>query len=30
MLYIHAKNEQGDLTSTQLRALTRVVREKFK
>ena len=30
MLYMYAKNEQGDLTATQLRALARVVREEFK
>lgn len=30
MLYLYAKNEQGDLTATQLRALARVVREEFK
>lgn len=30
MLYVYAKNEQGDLTATQLRALARVVREEFK
>ncbi len=30
MLYMDAKNEQGDLTATQLRALARVVREEFK
>ena len=30
MLYTYAKNEQGDLTATQLRALARVVREEFK
>ncbi len=29
MLYVYAKNEQGDLTPTQLRALARVVREEF-
>jgi len=30
MLYAYAKNEQGDLTPTQLRALARLVREEFK
>ena len=30
MVYMHAKNEQGDLTATQLRALARVVKEEFK
>ena len=30
MLYVYAKNEQGDLTATQRRALARVVREEFK
>jgi hypothetical protein len=30
MLYLYAKNEQGDLTPTQLRTLARVVREEFK
>jgi hypothetical protein len=30
MLYVYAKNEQGDLSPTQLRALARVVREEFK
>lgn len=30
MLYFYAKNEQGDLTPTQIRALARVVREEFK
>jgi hypothetical protein len=30
MLYLYAKNDQGDLTATQLRALARVVREEFK
>ena len=30
MLFMYAKNEQGDLTATQLRALARVVREEFK
>ena len=29
MLYMYAKNEQSDLTATQLRALARVVREEF-
>jgi len=30
MLYVYAKNEQGDLTPAQIRALARVVREEFK
>ena len=30
MLYMFAKNEQGDLTQDQLQALARVVREEFK
>ena len=30
MLYVYAKNEQGDVSPTQLRALARVVREEFK
>ena len=30
MVYMYAKNEQGDLTPTQLRALARVVRKEFK
>ena len=30
MVYMYVKNEQGDLTATQLRALARVVREEFK
>ena len=30
MVYMYAKNEQGDLTATQLRALARVVKEEFK
>jgi hypothetical protein len=30
MLFVYAKNEQGDLSPTQLRALARVVREEFK
>ncbi len=30
MLYIYAKNEQGDLTSAQIRALARVIKEEFK
>ena len=30
MVYLYAKNEQGDLTPTQIRALARVVREEFK
>lgn len=29
MLYLYAKNEQGDLTATQPRTLARVVREEF-
>jgi hypothetical protein len=29
MLYLYAKNEQGDLTSVQLKVLTRLVREEF-
>ena len=29
MLYLYAKNEQGDLTATQIRALARLVREEF-
>jgi hypothetical protein len=29
MLYVYAKNETGDLTPTQVRALARVVREEF-
>ena len=30
MVYMYAKNEQGDLTAIQLRALARVVKEEFK
>lgn len=30
MLYLYAKNEQGDLTSAQIRTLGRLVREEFK
>ena len=30
MVYLYAKNEQGDLSPTQIRALARVVREEFK
>ena len=30
MLYAYAKNEQGDLTRGQIRALARLVREEFK
>ncbi len=30
MLYAYAKNEQGDLTSAQIRILARLVREEFK
>ena len=30
MLYLYTKQEQGDLTSAQLRQLTRLVREEFK
>lgn len=30
LLYLFAKNEQGDLTRQQVRALARVVREEFK
>lgn len=30
MLYLYAKNEQGDLTSAQVKALRRLVREEFK
>lgn len=29
MLYLYAKNEQGDLTATQLKALAKLVREEF-
>ena len=30
MLYVYAKNEQGDLTAAQMRVLVRLVREEFK
>jgi len=30
MLYIYPKNEQGDLSATQLRQFARLVREEFK
>lgn len=30
MLYLYAKNEQGDLTSGQLKVLAKLVREEFK
>lgn len=30
MLYLYAKNEQGDLTSDQLKVLAKLVREEFK
>lgn len=30
MLYAYAKNEQGDLTPSQIRALGQLVREEFK
>ena len=30
MLYLYAKNEQGDLTSAQLKVLAKLVREEFK
>ena len=30
MLYLYAKQEQGDLTSAQVRQLARLVREEFK
>jgi hypothetical protein len=30
MLYLYAKNEQGDLSRTQVRLLARLVREEFK
>lgn len=30
MLYFYAKNEQGDLTSAQLKGLAKLVREEFK
>lgn len=29
MLYLYAKNEQGDLTATQLKTLAKLVREEF-
>jgi len=29
MLHLYAKNEQGDLTTTQVRVLARLVREEF-
>jgi len=29
MLYLYAKNEQGDLTATQLKVLARIVREEL-
>lgn len=29
LLYLYAKNEQGDLTSAQIKVLTRLVREEF-
>ncbi|MGE3154367.1 MAG: type II toxin-antitoxin system RelE/ParE family toxin [Nitrospiraceae bacterium] len=29
MLYLYAKNEQGDLTAAQLKALAKLVREEF-
>lgn len=29
MVYMYAKNEQGDLSPTQIRALARVVRKEF-
>jgi hypothetical protein len=29
LVYLYAKNEQGDLTSTQLKVLARLVREEF-
>jgi hypothetical protein len=29
MLYLYAKNEQGDLTPGQMRVLKRLVREEF-
>lgn len=29
MLYLYAKNEQGDLTPTQLKVLAKLVREEF-
>ena len=30
MLYVYAKNEQGDLTAVQVRLLGALVREEFK
>ena len=30
MLYVYAKNEQGDLTTAQVRTLARLVREEFR
>lgn len=30
MLYLYAKNEQGDLTAAQIRTLARLVREEFR
>ncbi len=30
MLYVYAKNEQGDLTPAQAKTLARLVREEFK
>ena len=30
MLYLYAKNEQGDLTAAQTRELARVAREEFR
>jgi hypothetical protein len=30
MVYLYAKNEQGDLTSAQLKTLAKLVREEFK
>lgn len=29
MLYLYAKNEQGDLTARQVRQLARLIREEF-
>jgi hypothetical protein len=29
MLYLYAKNEQGDLTAPQLKVLAKLVREEF-
>jgi hypothetical protein len=29
MLYLYAKNEQGDLTADQVKTLARLVREEF-